>query len=129
VASALRAIMAQRLVRTICPHCKESYRPPQSEIRLLGPMAAQAKDVEFFRGHGCAHCSLTGYSGRAGIFEIFLINDEIQKMIFEKKPANELRIRARELGMRTLREDGMRKVLSGLTTLDEILKVTMGDAE
>ncbi len=129
VASALRAIIAQRLVRTVCAHCKESYRPPQSEIRLLGPMAAQMKDLEFFRGRGCARCSLTGYSGRAGIFEIFLITDEIQKMIFEKKPANELRVRARELGMRTLREDGLRKVLSGLTTLDEVLRVTMGDAE
>jgi len=129
VASALRAVIAQRLVRTICPNCKESYRPPQSEIRLLGPLAAKAKELEFFRGHGCARCSLTGYSGRAGIFEIFLINDDIQKMIFEKKPANELRARARELGMRTLREDGLRKVMSGLTTLDEVLRVTMGDAE
>jgi type IV pilus assembly protein PilB len=129
VASALRSIMAQRLVRTICPHCKESYRPPNSEIRLLGPLAGQAKELDFFRGHGCSHCSLTGYSGRAGIFEIFMINDEIQKMIFDKKPANELRVRARELGMRTLREDGLRKVMSGMTTLDEVLRVTMGDVE
>jgi type IV pilus assembly protein PilB len=129
VASALRSIMAQRLVRTICQHCKEPYRPPQSEIRLLGPLAAKVKELEFFRGHGCSRCSLTGYLGRAGIFEIFLIDDEIQKMIFDKKPANELRVRARELGMRTLREDGLRKVMSGLTTLDEVLRVTMGDVE
>ncbi len=129
VASALRAVIAQRLVRTICPNCKEPYRPPQSELRLLGPLAAKTKDLEFFRGHGCARCSLTGYSGRAGIFEIFILNDEIQKMIFDKKPANELRGRARELGMRTLREDGLRKVMSGLSSLDEVLRVTMGDLE
>jgi general secretion pathway protein E/type IV pilus assembly protein PilB len=79
------------------------------------------------RGHGCSNCSLSGYSGRKGLFEIFLVNDEIQKMIFDKLPVSEMREHARELGMRTLREDGLRKIASGMTTIEEVMRVTMGD--
>ena len=82
--------------------------------------------MDLVQGHGCDKCSLTGYTGRIGIFEIFLVNDEIQRMIYDKTPAAILRVRARELGMRTLREDGLRKVANGSTTLDEVLRVTMG---
>lgn len=130
VASAVRGLMAQRLVRTICPHCKEEHKPTATEMRLLGVNSAlRAENLTFYAGRGCTHCALTGYAGRSGIFEILVINDEIQRMIFDKVPATELRIRARELGMRTLREDGMRKVLAGMTTLDEVLRVTMGDED
>jgi general secretion pathway protein E/type IV pilus assembly protein PilB len=129
LASSLRAVMAQRLVRTICPSCKEAYRPLQSELRLLGALGTDAQNLEFYKGRGCSRCALTGYLGRTGIFEIFRVTDEIQRMIFEKKPANELRNRARERGMRTLREDGMRKVVAGVTSLEEVLRVTMGDEE
>ncbi|MDE0838140.1 MAG: type II/IV secretion system protein, partial [Kiritimatiellae bacterium] len=79
--------------------------------------------------HGCKKCSLSGYSGRRGIFEIFSVTDEIQHMIFNKVSALELRARARELGMRTLREDGLRKVVAGTTTLEEVFRVTMGDLD
>ncbi len=127
VASALRAVMAQRLVRNICEHCQEEYTPLDSDIASLGPQAEMLMGQNLFRGHGCSKCSLTGYSGRKGLFEIFMINDEIQHMIFDKKPVNELRHHAREMGMRTLREDGLRKILSGMTTIDEVLRVTMGD--
>jgi len=129
VASALRAAIAQRLVRIICEHCKEEYEPHDADILSLGPQAEMLAGQKLFRGHGCSKCSLSGYSGRAGLFEIFLINDEIQHMIFDKKPVAELRHHAREMGMRSLREDGLRKILSGMTTIDEVLRVTMGDSE
>jgi general secretion pathway protein E/type IV pilus assembly protein PilB len=127
VASSVRAVMAQRLVRTICEGCKEEHKPTVTELRLLGATAKEIAHIQFFAGRGCTKCALTGYSGRTGIFEILVITDEIQHMIFEKISASDLRIRGRELGMRTLREDGMRKVIAGITTLEEVLRVTMGD--
>ena len=129
VASAVRACMAQRLVRVICPNCKEPYIPTEREKKLLGPAAKELAGATLVKGRGCPNCSLTGYKSRKGIFEIFLIDDTIQRMIFDRLPATQLRIRAREMGMRTLREDGLLKVVSGMTTLDEILRATMGDAD
>jgi len=129
VASSLRAVMAQRLVRAVCDNCKDEYEPGETELRLLGIEGGDLSRVQLCKGRGCNSCNLTGYSGRMGIFEMFLITDEIQRMIFEKVPASELRVRAREMGMRTLREDGMRKAAAGMTTLDEVLRVTMGDIE
>lgn len=126
-ASSIRAVMAQRLVRTICEHCKEEYMPDDESLMALGEGAEQLRGKPLMRGHGCSHCSLSGYSGRKGLFEVFLVTDEIQKMIFDKLPVSELRAHARELGMRTLREDGLRKVGAGITTLEEVLRVTMGD--
>lgn len=127
VASSLRGIMAQRLVRTICENCKEEYHATDAELRLLGPAAEQIRASTLYRGHGCAQCNLTGYKGRLGIFEIFILDDEVQHMIYKQVSSSELRQRARELGMRTLREDGLRKVIAGKTTLEEVLRVTMGD--
>ena len=129
VASSIRAVLAQRLIRNVCQHCREEHKPTATEMKLLGAAAEQFAGVQLYRGRGCSKCSLTGYAGRAGIFEIFVINEEIQRMIFEKVSAVEIRQRARELGMRTLREDGLRKVVMGTTTLDEVLRATMGDAE
>ncbi|MCE9615047.1 MAG: type II secretion system ATPase GspE [Lentisphaerae bacterium] len=129
VASSLRAVMAQRLVRSICEGCREEYKPTDHELRLLGQAAEQMQQTQLYRGHGCKRCSLTGYKGRKGIFEIFVLTDEIQRMIFETVSATDLRNRAREMGMRTLREDGLRKVIAGVTTLDEVIRVTMGDAD
>jgi type IV pilus assembly protein PilB len=127
VASSVRAIMAQRLVRMICDNCKEPYTPRDTDFASLGPNADLLRSVQLYHGRGCDRCSLSGYSGRRGIFEIVRISDEIRHMIFESAPANELRQRAREGGMRTLREDGLRKVAAGLTTIEEVLRVTMGD--
>ena len=129
VASSVRGVMAQRLIRNICPNCKEEYTPTESEARTLGLDADQLGHVQLYRGRGCANCSLTGYHGRTGIFEIFTVNDEIQRMIFNKVPSSELRIRARQLGMRTLREDGLRKVIAGVSTVEEVMRVTMGDQD
>jgi general secretion pathway protein E/type IV pilus assembly protein PilB len=127
VASSLRGIMAQRLVRCICENCREEHQPTPREVKLLGPVAAQMSGVQLYRGRGCNRCSLTGYSGRKGIFEIFVVTDEVRKMIYERVTASDLRIRAREMGMRTLREDGLRKAAAGITTIDEVLRITMGD--
>ncbi|MBN1270371.1 MAG: type II secretion system ATPase GspE [Kiritimatiellae bacterium] len=127
VASSTRAIMAQRLVRRICDHCKEEHTPTDAELHLLGPAAEQIATVQLYRGRGCNECALTGYRGRLGIFEIFVVDDEVRHMIYERVGASDLRERARELGMRTLREDGLRKVISGVTSLEEVLRVTMGD--
>lgn len=128
VASSTRGIMAQRLVRKVCASCKEEYRPTDNELRMLGPYAEQVREAALLRGKGCNACSHTGYKGRWGIFEIFVINDEVQHMIYEQVTASELRRKARELGMRTLREDGLRKAVAGMTTLQEVLRVTMGDS-
>ena len=128
VASSTRAIMAQRLVRKICEKCKEPYQPQETELRLLGPAAKQLASAQLFHGKGCADCQFTGYRGRLGIYEIFQIDDQVRNLIFEQVSSTELRIKARELGMRTLREDGLRKVVAGITTLEEVLRVTMGDA-
>jgi len=127
VASSTRAIMAQRLVRRICKKCAEPRQPTEAEIRQLNLDPEQLATAKFMAGRGCAECSNTGYRGRMGIFEIFVVDDEARKLIYEKVPASVLRNRAREMGMRTLREDGVRKVLAGLTTPEEVIRATVGD--
>ena len=128
VASALRAAMAQRLVRAICEKCKEECQPTERELKMLGNFSKTMPD-HLYHGAGCDRCGKTGYKGRKGIFEIFKVDDTVQRLIFDHAPATILRQRARELGMRTLREDGMLKVASGMTSLQEVLRVTMGDAD
>ena len=128
VASALRAAMAQRLVRAICEKCKTQYNPTERDLKMLGSIAKTIPE-SMYTGAGCDRCGRSGYKGRKGIFEIFKVDDTIQRLIFEHAPATILRQRAREMGMRTLREDGMLKVASGMTSLSEVLRVTMGDAD
>ena len=128
VASALRAAMAQRLVRAICEKCKEAYTPTEREIKMLGSISKTMPE-RMYHGCGCDKCGRSGYKGRKGIFEIFKVDDTIERLIFDHAPATLLRQRAREMGMRTLREDGMLKVASGMTSLSEVLRVTMGDAD
>ncbi len=128
VASALRAAMAQRLVRAICENCREEYTPSERELKMLGAISKTMPE-HVYHGAGCDKCGRSGYKGRKGIFEIFKVDDTIQRLIFDHAPATILRERAREMGMRTLREDGMLKVASGMTSLQEILRVTMGDAD
>ena len=127
VASAVRAAMAQRLVRAICTNCKEAYTPTERDMKMLGAIAKTAPE-HMYIGRGCPKCN-GGYKGRKGIFEIFEIDDTIQRLIFDHAPSSVLRERAREMGMRTLREDGMLKVASGMTSLKEVLQATMGDAD
>jgi general secretion pathway protein E/type IV pilus assembly protein PilB len=127
VSSAVRAIVAQRLVRKICPNCKQPYEMSEHEMEMLGIDATQLSESSVSRGGGCDTCKHLGYKGRAGIFEIFLIDDEVRHMVNNKANTVDLRKRAREMGMRTLREDGIRKVLSGMTTAEEVISVSMGD--
>ena len=128
VSTSLRAVMAQRLVRKICRQCKKPVLPTSSELRALNITAAQAEGATFAKGEGCSNCNSTGYRGRMGIFEIFVINEEIQKMIYEGEGTSKLRDKARTLGMRTMREDGARKVTAGLTTIEEVVSITVGDS-
>ena len=94
---------------------------------MLGPAAAQLEKAALYRGKGCPDCRQTGFRGRLGLFEIFVLNDQVRNMIFARVSAADLRNAARQLGMRTLREDGLRKVIAGVSTLTEVLRVTMGD--
>jgi general secretion pathway protein E/type IV pilus assembly protein PilB len=127
VASSCRALMAQRLVRKVCKQCTAPHMPTESELRALAIDPGQIQGANFRKGAGCKNCNNTGNRGRFGIFEIFLIDDEARKLIYEKVPTSVLRIRAREMGMRTLREDGARKVIAGLTTADEVIKSTVNE--
>ena len=128
VASSVRAIMAQRLVRRLCTHCKHPADLSETEMRALRIEPSQMKDSQVMKAPGCDHCRHTGYRGRMGIFEIFIIDDEVRHMINKRTSTFLLRQRARELGMRTLREDGVRKVLAGLTSAEEVISITLGDA-
>jgi type IV pilus assembly protein PilB len=137
VSSAVRAVMAQRLCRKLCS-CKEPATLSDAELSSLRLAPDQVADAQFYKPIGCERCRFTGYRGRVGIFEIFKVDDEMRHMInrmgegedrSEQVSTVQLRKRAREQGMRTLREDGFQKVFAGLTTFDEVLAVTMGDSD
>ena len=128
VSASLRGVLAQRLVRRICPACKQPTILEPKETSAMHLTPSQIADATFYKGEGCPKCHGTGYKGRFGIFELFNVSEEMQQMIYEGRNLVELRAKARESGMRTMREDGFRKVTSGMTTLDEVLHVTVGDA-
>jgi len=129
VASSTRGLMAQRLVRKVCKQCSSPYVPNEAEMKALSLDSSSIQGATFVKGKGCQNCANTGYRGRFGIFEIFTIDDDARKLIYEKVSASVLRNRAREMGMRTLREDGIRKVLAGLTTPEEVIRATVGDTD
>jgi type IV pilus assembly protein PilB len=127
VASSTRCLMAQRLVRKICKKCAGPYEPTEAEMSALGITADMIKNATLMKGRGCNNCNNTGNRGRFGVFEIFVIDDEARKLIYDHAPTSVLRARAREMGMRTLREDGIRKILAGMTTPEEVIRSTVGD--
>jgi len=127
IASAVRSILAQRLVRKLCPICKAPAQLTEKELRALHLDPSRLSEAQIFDAVGCEKCRGNGYRGRMGIFELFNIDDEVRSMINGGLTTSQLRRRARELGMRTLREDGIRKVLSGLTSASEVVHATMGD--
>ena len=129
VASSMRAMMAQRLVRKICKKCIAPYQPTEAELKPLGLDLNAITNANFMKGKGCSDCGKSGHRGRMGIFEVFVIDDEARKLIYEKVPSSVLRVRAREMGMRTLREDGARKVVAGVTTAEEVIRATVGDTD
>lgn len=128
IASAVRAIMAQRLVRKLCDNCKVDGILNEKQAHILNIDMGRLTPGQVKQGHGCERCRQTGTKGRMGLFEIFQIDDEVRHMINEQITTPQLRKRARELGMRTLREDGVRKILAGSCSPDEVIRVTMGDS-
>lgn len=130
IASSVVAFMAQRLVRVICPHCKEEdIHAPEEVRRMIASDLALApgERARLFRGRGCDACNGTGFSGRVALYEILPLDDEIRKLIFAKAPAERIKLAARAQGMATLRQDGWRKALRGLSTTDEVLETTPAD--
>ncbi len=129
LASSILGVVAQRLVRQICPRCKISYVPSREEIFELGLKQEQIKDAEFFKGTGCAHCFDTGYKGRHGIYELMPVTAKIKSQVLKSQDAQELRRVALSQGMATLFDQGVELVLAGITTSAELLRVTRIDQE
>jgi len=117
--------MGQRLIRIICPDCKEVYPDPDPRIlRVLGFRPDEIQGRTFYRGRGCSSCGGSGYRGRQGIFELMEMNSSIREMAFNRAPLNEIRKTARAAGMRGLLEDGRTKIVNGVTTPDELVRIT-----
>src|SRR5207302_721733 len=121
VASSIVAIMAQRLIRVICPKCKEPDQPPEGELKAAGLTPDRIRSATFMRGRGCSHCHHSGYRGRLGIFEMLRMTGAMREMTFNREPSQSIRRQARLLGMRTLLEDGINKAVKGVSTLEEVL--------
>jgi type IV pilus assembly protein PilB len=122
IASSVIGVLAQRLVRVICTECKEAYTPPVEAFRRLN-LAMDLESVTFYRGKGCDRCRQTGYRGRIGIFELMLVSDHLRELILRKAPTHEVRQAGLEAGMMTLRQDAMQKILEGVTTMEEALRI------
>jgi len=127
VGSCLNLVMAQRLVRTICPNCKEEYDPTNEELEMIGLDKSNLNNGKLFRGKGCSHCRRTGYLGRTGIFEIIPMSRKIRGLVFDNANEDLIRQEAVDAGMATLRESGLRKVIEGVTTIEEVSRSTVED--
>jgi len=124
ITSSVNAFLAQRLVRKICPKCKEAYKPTESELMKIKLTKTELKKVKFFRGKGCDHCLNTGYKGRIGIFELLPLSESIRDLVMSGSDSNTIKEKAISEGMLTLFQDGLDKVKKGLTTLEEVLRVS-----
>jgi type IV pilus assembly protein PilB len=125
ITATVEAIVAQRLVRRVCVHCKEEYQPTEEQLMELELLPEDVRGRAFFRGRGCDHCNNTGYRGRLGIYEIMAFDDEIRDMVMANASTNLLRDAARKRGMRTLRQSGLLSIYEGLTTIEEVVKQTI----
>ena len=121
--SSLICVLAQRLARTICPNCKEAYIPPMESIRKFGLAAYTDSEITFYKGRGCDTCKMSGYKGRTGIHELLVMSDRIRSLVLQRCSTAEIRQCAIEEGMKTMPDDGLRKVLDGITTIEECLRV------
>jgi len=125
VSSCVEGILAQRLVRTLCRECRERFTPTIEDVPADFPLGEYLKSARgLYRAAGCRHCRGTGYQGRVGIYELLETNDEVRRLAAERTPTHLVTEAARKAGMRTLREDGWRKVRQGVTSVDEVLRVT-----
>lgn len=129
ITAAIEGIVAQRLVRKICTHCRKEYQPGEEELMEIGLLAEDVQGKKFYYGPGCDFCNRTGYRGRLGLFEIMTFNDEIRDLIMNQASTNVLRDAARKNGMRMLRENGLQAVLEGITTIEEVARETMAAEE
>jgi len=124
ISSTLMAVLGQRLVRSVCKNCRTPFEPTEAQLSLLNLSPHDLGDKVFYYGRGCSTCNDTGYKGRKGIFELLVVNDTIRSLITERAPTVVLRQKAVELGMVTLREDGLRSIFEGDTTIEEVVKYT-----
>ena len=124
IASSINAILAQRLVRIICSHCKESYSPDPDAMKKLGLSDGEMEGKMVYRGKGCAKCHYTGFKGRCGIFELLLMNQDMKHLVLTTANSNDIRAQGIKNGMITLRRDGADKVLNGITTIEEVFRVS-----
>jgi type II secretory ATPase GspE/PulE/Tfp pilus assembly ATPase PilB-like protein len=125
VADALIGVVAQRLVRKICPYCKDVYYPSKQELELIKPYLKE--NITFYKGKGCKECEFTGYLGREMISEVLIINDKLAHLIANNKDKVEILEVAKELGFISMIEDGINKIKEGITTIEEILRVVRVD--
>ncbi len=124
ISASLEGVLGQRLLRRICRHCRTAYEPDHAVISMLQADPIEIAEKQFFYGKGCSECNRTGYKGRQGLFELMVINDPVRELITKKAPTLVLKQKAIENGMRTLRDDGLRCIFDGLTTIEEVLKYT-----
>jgi type IV pilus assembly protein PilB len=117
------AVLAQRLVRVVCPKCKQPHQPLDSQIQEAGITPEQLKDATFMKGRGCTNCQKSGYKGRLGIFELMVMNSKIRELAFQGAPTTKIRQAAVSQGMSVMFHDGVQKVLRGITTFDEVFRV------
>jgi type IV pilus assembly protein PilB len=123
VASSVVAIMAQRLIRVVCQKCKQPYAPPEATLDAAGITPAMAAGAHFAKGAGCGNCQGSGYRGRLGIYELMLMSPKLRELTFNQASTDEVRKAALAEGMKTLYQDGIDKVLRGVTTLEEVMRV------
>ena len=124
ISSTLDSVLGQRLLRSICQECKTAYEPNESLLLQLNLTPGEIGDRKFYYGAGCDRCNRTGYKGRIGIYELMTMNDPVRELINQRAPSVVLKQKSVELGMTTLRQDGIRSIFEGHTTIEEVLKYT-----
>jgi type IV pilus assembly protein PilB len=129
ITATLEGIVAQRLIRKICEHCKTPFEPSESQLMELGLTLEDVKGKQFYYGKGCPRCNNTGYRGRTGIFEIMTFNDEMRELIMTHASTNVLRTASQRAGMKLLRDAGLSALYNGVTTIDEVVKETIAESD
>ncbi|OIO32802.1 MAG: type II secretion system protein GspE [Candidatus Omnitrophica bacterium CG1_02_40_15] len=124
ITSTVRAVLAQRLVRKICVKCKKEYKPSEQEVSEFGISKEKMKDMKFYKGVGCSECNSSGYKGRTGLYELLIVDDRIRDLVIRRESLSSIRNAACGAGMKTLRENGLKKVIEGITTIEEVLRET-----
>ena len=127
ISATVEAILAQRLVRRICNHCREEVEPSSEILAQLGFTSEEITGKTLYRGKGCDHCNNSGYRGRVGLFELMILNDHLREMIMQNASTDDMRNQAREYGMVTLRDAGLHSLWEGITTAEEIIRETTVD--